>query len=187
MPQWLPSPRTSARLDIVINNAGIGAAGDVAANDDDEWHRVLDVNVVGIARVTRAALPHLRRSSRAAVVNTSSVVAAVGRPEPRALLGEQGGGLGSDPRDGRRPCPRGHPRQRGDAGNGGHALGGAAAGCRRGSGCRGIRSARPPADGAPRHRREVANAIVYLASPNASSTTGTLLGVDGGMDGLRLP
>ena len=35
-------------IDIVSNNAGIGAAGDVAANLDDEWHRVYDVNVVGI-------------------------------------------------------------------------------------------------------------------------------------------
>ena len=34
-------------LDVVVNNAGIGAQGDVAANDDDEWRRVLDVNVVG--------------------------------------------------------------------------------------------------------------------------------------------
>ena len=34
-------------------------------NDDAEWHRVLDVNVVGIARVSRAALPHLRRSAHA--------------------------------------------------------------------------------------------------------------------------
>lgn len=33
-------------LDIVINDAGIGAAGDITANDDDEWHRVLDVNIV---------------------------------------------------------------------------------------------------------------------------------------------
>src|SRR3984957_9665889 len=51
--------RTVARfgaLDIVINNAGIGAVGDVTANDDAEWAHVLDVNVSGIARVTRAAL-----------------------------------------------------------------------------------------------------------------------------------
>jgi 2-keto-3-deoxy-L-fuconate dehydrogenase len=34
---------------------------------------------------------------------------------------------------------------------------------------------------------EVANAILYLASPRQSSTTGTVLAVDGGMDGLRLP
>ena len=36
-------------VDVVINNAGIGAAGDITANTDEEWHRVLDVNVVGIA------------------------------------------------------------------------------------------------------------------------------------------
>ena len=61
-------------IDIVSNNAGIGAAGDVAANLDDEWHRVYDVNVVGIARVTRAALPHLKKSKHGAIVNTASVV-----------------------------------------------------------------------------------------------------------------
>ena len=47
-------------LDVLVNNAGVGAQGGVEANDDDEWHRVLDVNVVGLVRVTRAALPALR-------------------------------------------------------------------------------------------------------------------------------
>ena len=51
-------------IDILVNNAGIGAIGDITANSDEEWHRVFDVNVIGIARVTRAALPHLRRSRR---------------------------------------------------------------------------------------------------------------------------
>jgi len=62
-------------LDLVVNNAGIGAVGDVAANDDDEWARVLDVNVTGIARVVAAALPFLRRSRHPAVVTTCSAVA----------------------------------------------------------------------------------------------------------------
>ena len=79
-------------LDVVVNNAGIGAQGDVAANDDAEWRRVLDVNVVGIARVTAAALPHLRRSDRAAVVNTCSVVAMVGLPN-RALYAASKGAV----------------------------------------------------------------------------------------------
>src|SRR5215216_739429 len=65
---------------------------DVAANDDAEWRRVLDVNVVGIARVTAAALPHLRRSDRAAVVNTCSVVALVGLPD-RALYAASKGAV----------------------------------------------------------------------------------------------
>ena len=65
-------------LDVLVNNAGIGAAGDVTQNDDAEWARVLDVNVTGIARVSRAALPHLRRSAHPAIVNMCSAVAFVG-------------------------------------------------------------------------------------------------------------
>src|SRR6516164_2148553 len=75
-------------LDILVNNAGIGAAGTVEDNDDDEWHRVLDVNVLGIVRTTRAALPLLRQAVRkrgqAAIVNTCSIAATAGLPQ-RAL------------------------------------------------------------------------------------------------------
>src|SRR6185436_16777818 len=61
-----------------------GAAGTVADNSDDEWHRVFDINVVGMVRVSRAALPFLRASERAAIVNTCSVAATAGLPQ-RAL------------------------------------------------------------------------------------------------------
>ena len=75
-------------LDILVNNAGIGAAGTVEDNDDDEWHRVLDVNVLGIVRTTRAALPLLRQAvrerGRAAIVNTCSIAGTAGLPQ-RAL------------------------------------------------------------------------------------------------------
>ncbi|WP_206501262.1 SDR family oxidoreductase, partial [Micrococcus sp. KRD070] len=64
------------RIDIVVNNAGIGAIGDISANDDEEWARVLSVNVTGIARVTAAALPWLRRSPAAAVCNTASIASS---------------------------------------------------------------------------------------------------------------
>ncbi len=47
-------------LDVLVNNAGIGAAGTVEDNSDEEWHRVYDVNVVGMVRMARAALPALR-------------------------------------------------------------------------------------------------------------------------------
>src|SRR3954468_24145846 len=71
-------------LDVVVNNAGIGAAGTVADNSDEEWHHVLDVNVVGMVRVTRAALPYLRESEHAAIVNTCSIAGTAGLPQ-RAL------------------------------------------------------------------------------------------------------
>src|SRR6476661_7410664 len=77
-------------IDILVNNAGIGAVGDVTENGEDEWHRVLDVNVVGIARVTRAAMPHLRESPHAAIVNTCSVVATVGVPQRAVYSASKG-------------------------------------------------------------------------------------------------
>src|ERR1035437_7650324 len=68
------------RLDILVNNAGVSAQGTVEDNLDEEWQHVLNVNVLGVVRVTRAALPHLRRSNSAAVVNTCSIAATAGLP-----------------------------------------------------------------------------------------------------------
>src|SRR5260370_6392891 len=81
-----------AGLDILVNNAGIGAAGTVEDNDDDEWHRVLDVNVLGMVRTTRAALPLLRQAvrerSRAATGNTCSIAGTAGQPDRGPLRAE---------------------------------------------------------------------------------------------------
>ncbi|MFE7121038.1 SDR family NAD(P)-dependent oxidoreductase, partial [Streptomyces sp. NPDC057654] len=79
-------------LDVLVNNAGIGAAGTVADNDDEEWRRVLDVNVMGVVRTSRAALPHLRRSAHAAIVNTCSIAATAGLPQ-RALYSASKGAV----------------------------------------------------------------------------------------------
>ncbi|WP_051433234.1 SDR family NAD(P)-dependent oxidoreductase, partial [Promicromonospora kroppenstedtii] len=79
-------------IDVVVNNAGIGAQGTVADNDDAEWLRVLDVNVLGIVRVTRAALPYLRESEHAAVVNTASIASWTGLPQ-RALYSASKGAV----------------------------------------------------------------------------------------------
>jgi NAD(P)-dependent dehydrogenase (short-subunit alcohol dehydrogenase family) len=174
-------------IDVLINNAGIGAVGDVAANDDDEWQRVFDVNVVGIARMTRAALPWLRRSTRASIVNTGSVVASVGVPQ-RALYSASKGAVAAltlamaadHVREGIRvnavmPGTADTPwvarllARAEDADAAGAAL----------------RNRQPI--GRLVSAEEVAQAIAYLASPLSGSTTGTLLAVDGGMAGLRLP
>ena len=47
-------------LDVLVNNAGVGAAGTVEDSDDDVFRRLHEVNVLGTVRVTRAALPALR-------------------------------------------------------------------------------------------------------------------------------
>ncbi len=175
------------QLDVVVNNAGIGASGDVAANSDEEWLRVLDVNVLGIARVTRAALPHLRASSRAAVVNTSSVVAEVGVPD-RALYSASKGAVSALTRamaaDHVKDGIRVNAVTPGTADTPwvGRLLGAAADP----DAAAAALKARQPM-GRLVSAEEVAHAIVYLASPSSASTTGTLLAVDGGMAGLRLP
>lgn len=174
-------------IDIVINNAGIGAAGDIAANDDAEWLRVLDVNVIGIARVTRAALPHLRASSRAAIVNTCSVVAMVGVPD-RALYSASKGAVAAltlaMAADHVREGIRVNAVTPGTADTPwvGRLLDAADD---RDAAASALRARQPM--GRLVTAEEVAHAIVYLASPLSSSTTGTLLAVDGGMAGIRLP
>jgi 2-keto-3-deoxy-L-fuconate dehydrogenase len=173
-------------LDVVINNAGVGAQGTVEANSDEEWHGVFDVNVIGMVRVTRAALPALRESACAAIVNTCSVAATAGLPN-RALYSATKGavlsltlamaadhvgegirvncvapGTADTPWVGRLLDAAEDPEAE-----------------------RAALEARQPM-GRLVSAREVAEAIAYLASPEAASTTGTVLAVDGGMQNLRL-
>jgi len=77
-------------IDVLVNNAGIGAQGTVVEASDDEWHRVLDVNVVGTARVSRAAWPFLVASERAAIVNTASIAATAGLPQRAVYSASKG-------------------------------------------------------------------------------------------------
>ena len=79
-------------IDVLVNNAGVGAQGPVDAGDLDDWRRVLDVNLLGTVRVSRAALPFLRRSSDAAIVNVCSIVAVTGLPD-RALYSASKGAV----------------------------------------------------------------------------------------------
>lgn len=174
------------RIDIVVNNAGIGAQGDLAANDDDEWHRVWDINVVGMARVTRAALPYLRASGCASVVNISSIVATAGLPQRVLYSATKGAVLSMT-----RAMAADHVREgiRFNAVNPGTAdtpwVAGLLANASDPAAERRALEARQP------HGRlvspdEVARAVVYLASPGSGSTTGTSIAVDGGMQELRL-
>jgi NAD(P)-dependent dehydrogenase (short-subunit alcohol dehydrogenase family) len=174
------------RLDVLVNNAGVGSQGTVADNPDDEWHRVLDVNLLGMVRATRAALPALRRSPSAAIVNTGSIAATAGIPQRAAYSASKGAV---------------------------HALTRAMAADHIGEGIRVTavapgtadtpwvgrlldRADDPAAERAALEARqphgrlvsadEVAGAVAYLASPRSTSTTGIVLAVDGGMQELRL-
>jgi len=173
-------------IDILVNNAGIGAQGTIEANTDDEWLRVLDVNVVGMVRVARAALPHLRRSSAAAIVNTSSIAATAGLPE-RAVYSASKGAVAALTR----AMAADHLREgiRVNAVNPGTAdtpwVGRLLATAADPAAERTALEARQP-HGRLVSADEVADAVAYLASPAAGSTTGVALAVDGGMEALRL-
>ena len=67
-------------LDVVFNNAGIGAYGVQELFSAEEMHRVFDVNVYGVQRVMRAALPHLRAQRSGTIVYTSSLIGRVSIP-----------------------------------------------------------------------------------------------------------
>ena len=82
------------RIDVLCNNAGIGAVGDVTQATVDEWQRVFAVNVFGIAHLSAAVLPMMRRAGRGAIVNTCSVAAAVGLVERAVYSASKGAVLG---------------------------------------------------------------------------------------------
>jgi len=174
------------RLDVVINNAGISAVGTVEDNDDATWATVLDVNVTGMARMTAAALPWLRKSPAASVVNVSSIAALNGLPQ-RALYSASKGAvlaltfaMATD-----------HVRE-------GIRVNAVSPGTVATAFVDRLLQnfADPVAERAAMDARqaigrmvqphEVANAIAYLASPLSAATTGTALDVDGGVTHLRV-
>ncbi|MQA04459.1 MAG: SDR family NAD(P)-dependent oxidoreductase [Streptosporangiales bacterium] len=69
------------RVDVLCNNAGVGAAGDAVEATAEDWQRVFAVNVYGAAHMTAAVLPAMREAGRGVIVNTCSVAATVGLPD----------------------------------------------------------------------------------------------------------
>jgi 2-keto-3-deoxy-L-fuconate dehydrogenase len=173
-------------IDVVVNNAGIGARGTVEESSDEEFLRLFDVNVLGMVRTSRAALPYLRRSEHAAIVNTCSVAAWTGLQQRAAYSTSKGAvqaltlAMAAD-----------HVREgiRVNCVNPGTAdtpwVQRLLASASNPEVERSSLEARQPL-GRLVSAQEVANAICYLASPRSGSTTGTLLGVDGGSHTLLI-
>jgi NAD(P)-dependent dehydrogenase (short-subunit alcohol dehydrogenase family) len=179
--------RMMGGIDVLVNTAGIGAIGDVTEATENEWTNLWSVNVVGLARTTKAALPYLKASSNAAIVNTASIVAAIGVPKRAVYAATKGAvvsltyamaadfaefgirvnavapGTADTPWVGRLLDAASNPRAE-----------------------RSALEARQPS-GRLIRADEVALAIAYLAHPSSTSTNGTVLFVDGGMERLRIP
>ncbi|MFK0002833.1 SDR family NAD(P)-dependent oxidoreductase [Paenarthrobacter sp. NPDC090522] len=64
-------------IDILVNNAGINVEGTVEELEDTAWQRCFDVNVTGVARMCKAAIPYLKESGHGRVINAASFAAIV--------------------------------------------------------------------------------------------------------------
>lgn len=173
-------------IDILANNAGVGAVGTITDVTEEEWTKVFGVNVFGIGRVSAAAMPFLKKSKCPAIVNTCSIAATAGLPQRAVYSASKGAVLSltlAMAADGipdkiRVNCVA---PATADTPWVSRLL---------------SQTANPAAERAALEARqpmgrlvspdEVASAILYLSSPRQASTTGTILNVDGGMQGLRL-
>lgn len=174
-------------IDMLFNVAGVGAVGTVEDATDDEWQRVMNINVAGTSRVSAAAMPLLRKSKSASITNTASIAATAGLPK-RAVYSASKGAVQSLTLAMAADCIK--EKIRVNAVNPGTAN---TPWVKRLLGL----ITNPEAELAALQARqpmgrlveadEVASAMIFLASPAQASTTGTILAVDGGMQGLRIP
>jgi 2-keto-3-deoxy-L-fuconate dehydrogenase len=174
------------RIDVLVANAGASYPATVEQGPLEDWQRIFDINVLGYVRATRAALPWLRKSGHAAIVNMSSCTAATGLRR-RVLYSATKGAIDAMTRamaadllhEGIRvncvrpgtvdtplirklideaPDPAAQER---------------------------VYNERQPT-GFMLDPQEVARAVLYLADPRNRSTAGSILTVDGGLASLRL-
>jgi NAD(P)-dependent dehydrogenase (short-subunit alcohol dehydrogenase family) len=82
------------RLDILYANAGVGGVGSAADTTEDEWHRVIGVNLTGVWLSCKAVLPHMIRTGSGAIINQASIGGLRGVPAVAAYAAAKAGVVG---------------------------------------------------------------------------------------------
>lgn len=169
------------RLDVLFNNVGVAISGTVTEIDEYAWNQVLNINLSGVWRGMKYAIPEMIKSGGGSIINTSSVQSLIGFPGWSGYAASKGGinaltqqaaveyakqgirinaiapGTIMTPMNSHIFATMDDPQPLIDAWNSQHALG---------------RFGQP---------EEVAAAVVFLASDEASFITGECLRVDGGL------
>jgi len=168
-------------LDVIVNNVGVAIGGSAGEMSEEDWNRVLDVNLSGVWRGMRLAIPLMLEAGGGSIVNVSSVQSLVGFVGWAGYAASKGGINALTQQAAVEYAPQGI---RVNAIIPGTILTGMN---------EGILREHPDPDGLmaqwtamhPIGRigqpEEVATAVVYLASDESSFVTGMLLRVDGGM------
>jgi NAD(P)-dependent dehydrogenase (short-subunit alcohol dehydrogenase family) len=169
------------RLDVIVNNVGVAIGGAAGEMSEDDWNAVIDVNLTGVWRGMRHAIPAMLETGGGSIVNVSSVQSLVGFVGWSGYAASKGGINALTQQAAVEYAPQGI---RVNAIIPGTILTGMN---------EGILREHPDPDGLmaewtrmhPIGRigqpEEVATAVVYLASDESSFVTGMLLRVDGGM------
>jgi 2-keto-3-deoxy-L-fuconate dehydrogenase len=174
------------RIDVLVANAGISYPATVEEGPLSDWQALFDTNVLGYVRVTRAALPWLRKSQHAAIVNMSSCTAGTGLRR-RVLYAATKGAIEAMTRA--MAADLLHEGIRVNCVSPGTVdtpfISRLIAQAPDPALQRQVYNERQPT-GFMVSAEEVARAVLYLAHPDARSTVGSVLTVDGGLASLRL-
>jgi NAD(P)-dependent dehydrogenase (short-subunit alcohol dehydrogenase family) len=81
-------------LDVLVNNAGVLGTWRLGETEDEQWARVIDVNLTGVFRMTRASMPLLLESGRGRVISLASITPIRGEARTTAYAASKGGVIG---------------------------------------------------------------------------------------------
>ncbi len=163
------------RLDILVNNAGLTRDGLLIRMRDEDWHEILAVNLHGTFYCTRAVLREMIRQRRGRIINITSIVAEVGNPGQANYIAAKAGVVGFTKAVAKEVASRGITV---NAVAPGYIEAGLTASLTKEQRARFVDHIPIGRTGIP---EEVAAAVVFFASEEASYITGQVLNVDGGL------